>query len=78
MDVDHPLFLTRQNTDHIEAVEVVEVAVLPGAVHSVLVHGDLRAIEDGRFVHVVPGVQVLHRALVCGRAETASINSVGG
>ena len=52
-----------RGTDHVEAVEVVHVAVLPGPVHRVLVHGDLGPVEDGRLVHVVPGVQVLHGAL---------------
>lgn len=33
-------------THHIEAVQVVHVTVLPGSVHGILVHGDLRPVED--------------------------------
>lgn len=45
---------------HIEAIEVVEVSMFPVAVYRVFVHGDLRAVEHGRLVHIVPRVQVLH------------------
>mmetsp|Transcript_7042 Transcript_7042/g.21465 ORF Transcript_7042/g.21465 Transcript_7042/m.21465 type:complete len:230 (-) Transcript_7042:1328-2017(-) len=42
------------------SVRVVQVAMLPAAlVLQVLGHGELRAIEDGGLVHVVPGVQVV-------------------
>lgn len=50
-------------THHIEAIDVVHVTVLPGAMHGVLVHSDLWPIEDRRLIHVIPGVQVLHGAL---------------
>lgn len=54
-------------THHIEAIEVVQVAVLPGTMHCILVHGDLWAVEDRRLIHVVPCVEVLHGTLRSGQ-----------
>lgn len=48
-----------QEPHHIEAVNVVDVPVLPApVVPGVLEHGDLRAIEHRRFIHVVPDKEV--------------------
>lgn len=44
---------------HVEAIDVVHVSVLPAAVMlGILEHGDLRAIEHRRFIHVIPDIEV--------------------
>lgn len=44
---------------HVEAIDVVQVSVLPAPIMlGILEHGDLRAIEHGRFVHVIPDIEV--------------------
>lgn len=48
---------------HVKPIEVVQVTVLPLSMLRVLVHGDLGPVEYWRLVHVIPYIQVLHRAL---------------
>lgn len=40
------------------------------SVLEIFLHGDLRAIKDGRLVHVVPRVQTVRRSLVIASQET--------
>ena len=52
-------------TYHVVSIQVVNISVFPVIMmYSVLVHGDLRAVKDRRFVHVVPSEQAGRWALV--------------
>lgn len=46
-------------THHIEAIQVVHVAVLPGSMHCIFDHGDLWPIEDRRLIHVIPDIKII-------------------
>ena len=46
------------------AVHIVQVPMLEISMLFILWHGDLRPVEDGGFVHVVPGVHVQGAPLV--------------
>lgn len=44
---------------HVEAIDVMHVSVLPAPIMlGILEHGDLRTIEHGRFIHVIPDIEV--------------------
>lgn len=73
------------DTHHIEAVEVVNISVLPAVrVHRIFMHRNLGAVEHARLIHVVPSVNILTGALVvfvvelrCPPASHVSSGKVG-